>query len=79
LVPVSTRGNKSVSLRLVLVNFDVVNFGHCWPIQPRMAMGRCHHGLTGSGRMRTLEMSIVCRRGGEDDGGEGRVRRMVRD
>jgi len=23
----------------------VVNFGYCWPIQPRMAVGRCHHGL----------------------------------
>jgi len=35
--------------------------------------------FTGTGRMRTLEMSIVWRRGGEDDGGEGRVRRMVGD
>jgi len=38
--------------------------------------------FTGTGRMRTLEMSIaLMRRGGgeEDDGGDGRVRRMVGD
>jgi len=27
--------------------------------------------------MRTLEMSIVLKGGGEDDGGDGRVRRIV--
>jgi len=35
--------------------------------------------LTGTGRMRTLEMSIVIRGGGEEDGEERRVRRMVGD
>jgi len=22
-----------------------VKLGHFWPVRPRMAMGRCHHGL----------------------------------
>jgi len=60
-----------------------VNFGHCWPWQFSLGWSwvdvitAC--ALTGTGRMRTLEMSIVERGGGEDDGGEGRVRRMVGD
>jgi len=46
-----------------------------------MAVGRCHHSLRRHWHRpeAAMEMSIVERGGGEEYGGEGRVRRMVGD
>jgi len=55
----------SVSWFLIMNSLFVLS-GHHWPVQPRMAVDKCHIcAVTGTGRKRTLEVSIVWERGGE--------------